>query len=121
MGGVLLFLGLSFLYDWLYKSWSQLPWIDCVLIVLSRGDRYLFGFLEGVGVGLFVALVIFVVRYSRVSVVRHTLSGVNCHSSVDRSPGERHLLAQKGESLYILELHGFIFFGTANNLFEGYP
>jgi len=118
MGGVLLFLGLSFLHEWLYEIWFKLPRIDCVAIVFILAVIGIFGFLEGVGVGLLIALVIFVVRYSRVSVVKRAFSGVDYYSSVDRSPSERRLFAQRGESLYILQLHGFIFFGTANNLLD---
>jgi SulP family sulfate permease len=118
MGSVLLFLGLSFLHQWLYESWSRLPKIDCVLIFLILAVIGVFGFLEGVAAGLFVAVVIFVVRYSHVSVIKHTFSGSNYHSSVDRTQEERHLLTEKGKSLHILKLQGFIFFGTGHNLFE---
>ncbi|MBA4418072.1 MAG: hypothetical protein C0392_09205 [Syntrophus sp. (in: bacteria)] len=118
MGSVLLFLGLSFLHQWLYESWSRLPRIDCILIFLILLVIGIFGFLEGVAAGLFVAVVIFVIRYSHVSVIKHTFSGANYHSTVDRTSTESHLLAEKGESLYILKLQGFIFFGTAHNLLE---
>jgi SulP family sulfate permease len=35
-----------------------------------------------------------------------------------RAPSYRRLLLQEGEQIYILELQGFLFFGTANALFE---
>ncbi len=118
MGGVLLFLGLIFLYEWLYETWFKLPRLDCILIVLILVVIAMFGFLQGVGVGMLVAIVIFVVKYSHVSVIKHRLSGVNFHSNVDRAPLQQQVLSEKGESLYILKLQGFVFFGTANNLHE---
>ncbi len=118
MGAVLLFLGLSFLREWLYESWFKLPRIDCVLILFILAVIGIFGFLHGVAVGVLIAVVIFVVRYSHVNVIKHVFSGLNYHSRVDRSPVERRILGQKGGSLYILKLQGFIFFGTANNLLE---
>ena len=118
MGGVLLFLGFSFLYQWLYESWFKLPRIDCVLIFLILIVIAVFGFLEGVGAGILVAVVIFVYNYSRVSVIKQTLSGVQYHSNVDRAPQQQRMLSEKGGSLHILKLQGFIFFGTANNLYE---
>ncbi len=118
MGGVLLFLGFSFLYEWLYNSWFKLPKVDCVLILLILVVIGAFGFLKGVGVGMLVAIVIFVVKYSHVSVVKHALTGGNYHSNVDRAPDQRQVLAERGGELYILKLQGFIFFGTANNLYE---
>ena len=118
MGGVLLFLGFSFLYQWLYESWFKLPRIDCVLIWLILIIIGGFGFLEGVGVGILVAVVIFVYNYSRVSVVKQALSGVHYHSNVDRTLEQQQMLSEKGDALYILKLQGFIFFGTANNLHD---
>ena len=118
MGGVLLFLGFSFLYQWLYESWFKLPRIDYVLIWLILIVIGGFGFLEGVGVGILVAVVIFVYNYSRVSVVKQALSGIHYHSNVDRTPEQQQTLTEKGDALYILRLQGFIFFGTASNLHD---
>jgi len=118
MGGVLLFLGFSFLYQWLVESWLKLPKTDCVLIWLILIAINTFGFLEGVGIGILVAVVIFVYHYSRVSVVKQALSGIHYHSNVDRTPEQQQTLAAKGNALYILKLQGFIFFGTANNLHD---
>jgi len=118
MGGVLLFLGFAFLYEWLYESWLKLPALDCVLIVVILVVIGTFGFLQGVGVGMLVAIVIFVVKYSHVSVIKHRLSGTNFHSNVDRAPAEEQVLSREGESMHILKLQGYIFFGTANDLHE---
>jgi sulfate permease, SulP family len=118
MGSVLLFLGFAFLYEWIYEAWFKLPRLDCILIFLILVIIGVFGFLEGVGAGVLIAIVIFVVRYSHVSVIKHALSGINYHSNVDRAPNQQQVLSEKGEEIYILKLQGFIFFGTANNLFE---
>jgi SulP family sulfate permease len=59
---------------------------------------------------------LFVFDYSRTTIVRYSLSGVNFRSNVDRPKLYDELLRTKGELIYILELRGFIFFGTANQL-----
>ena len=118
MGAVLMFLGFSFLYQWLYESWFKLPKLDCILIVVILVVIGVFGFLEGVGAGIGVAIVIFVYNYSHVSVIKHNLSGVHYHSNVDRTPDQQKVLMARGEALNILKLQEFIFFGTANNLHE---
>jgi len=118
MGAVLLFLGLSFLYQWLYETWFKLPAIDCVLILIILVVIAVFGFLQGVGVGMLVAVMIFVFRYSHVKVVKHALTGTNYHSNVDRPAGQQRIISEKGGEIYIMKLQGFIFFGTANDLFE---
>ena len=69
------------------------------------------GVLQGVGLGLLVAIGLFVYDYSRTSVVRHALSGASFHSNVDRPPFYNQYLRDHADLIYILELQGFIFFG----------
>ncbi len=116
VGGLLLMLGLSFLIEWVYETWSKFPRIDYLIILLILGVIGGIGFLQGVGVGLVAAVIMFVVNYSRINVVKHALSGANYQSRVTRSITHRRILHESGEQLYILQLQGFIFFGTADNL-----
>ena len=118
LGGSLVFIGLSFLVEWVYDARQKLPKIDYLLVLLILVVIGVFGFLQGVGVGLLVAGGLFILNYSRMTVVRNELSGANYHSNFDRSEHHRQTLRQKGEQITILKLHGFIFFGTANTLLE---
>jgi SulP family sulfate permease len=118
LGGLLLFLGLGFLIEWVYDAWFTLPRIDYLLVVLILVVIGAVGFLQGVGLGVVVAVILFVVDYSRIGVVKHQLSGISHRSNVERPRLYRQLLRRKGHWLHILKLHGFIFFGTANRLFE---
>jgi SulP family sulfate permease len=61
---------------------------------------------------------LFVVDYSRINVVKHTLTGATFHSNVSRPRLYQQLLRRKGDWLYILELQGFIFFGTAQRILD---
>jgi SulP family sulfate permease len=116
LGGLLLFLGLSFLVEWVYDAWFKLPRMDYFLVLLILVVIGAVGYLEGVAAGVGLAVVLFVLKYSRINVVKHTLSGANLHSRVDRPLSQRQVLREKGEQLYVLQLQGFIFFGTAENL-----
>jgi SulP family sulfate permease len=116
LGGLLLYLGLCFLIEWVYDAYFKLPKLDYLLILLILFVIGTFGFLEGVGTGILVAVVLFVINYSRVKVVKYSLSGVNYHSNVDRGGETQRLLNTQGEQLAILKLQGYVFFGTANNL-----
>lgn len=118
LGGLLFFIGLDFLYTWLYQTWDNMPRMDYAIVVVIALIINIFGFLEGVGVGLALAMVLFVIQYSRVPSIRHVLSGTSYQSSVDRSRLHTQFLRRKGNWLYILELQGFIFFGTANEILE---
>jgi len=118
LGGLLFFIGLDFLYSWLYETWSSMPRMDYIIMAAIALIINIVGFLEGVGVGLALAVILFVIQYSRVPSVRHVLSGISYQSSVERPRLYTQLLRRKGNWLYILELQGFIFFGTANKILE---
>ncbi|MGD8792194.1 MAG: SulP family inorganic anion transporter [Anaerolineae bacterium] len=118
LGGLIFFLGLDFLVEWLYSAWFRLSRLDYGIVVAIMVAMAAIGVLEGVGLGLGLAVVLFVVEYSRTGAVRHAFSGEVYRSHVDRSRLYEGLLRQRGERLYILELQGFLFFGTAHSLLE---
>ncbi len=118
IGGLLLFLGLAFVVEWVYDAWFKLPRAEYAIVLLIMITMPTVGILAGVGLGLVLALILFAVNYSRISVVKHTLSGSNYRSNVDRPRSYRQILRRKGDWLCILELQGFIFFGTANDLLD---
>ena len=118
LGGVVVLLGLSFLVDWVLDARTRMPRRDYLVVLLILVSVAALGFLPGVAVGLVAAIALFVVDYSRIDVVKHTLSGATLHSSVDRDPRQNEILRREGGSIHILELQGFVFFGTANSLLE---
>jgi SulP family sulfate permease len=118
LGGLLLFLGLDFLVTWVYDAWFKLPITDYLIMILILIVINTIGLLEGVGLGLVLAIILFVVDYSRINVVKHTLTGTTFHSNVSRPRLHQQLLRRKGHWLYILELQGFIFFGTAQKVLD---
>jgi SulP family sulfate permease len=118
LGGLLFFLGLSFLVEWLYDAWFKIPKTDYFIVLLILFVIGAKGFLDGVGIGLVIAVILFVVKYSGIDVVKQALSGANSTSNVDRPIEHRKLLREKGGGLFILRLQGYIFFGTAHNLYR---
>lgn len=116
VGGLLMFLGLSFLIEWVYEAWFKLPKVDYFIVVMILVVIAFVGFLQGVALGLLATVFLFVLNYSRTNVVKHALSGANFRSRVSREGKQQQILQDKGEELYILQLQGFIFFGTANTL-----
>lgn len=118
IGALLAYFGLFLLFEWVYKTWFKFPLVEYLVVVLILGMIAVFGFLVGVLVGVVLAIILFVVSYSRTDVIKHSLSGLYYRSRVTRTPDQQKVLAQHGERLYILQLQGFIFFGTANTLLE---
>jgi SulP family sulfate permease len=118
LGGLLLQMGTNLLFRWVYKSWLQLPRFDYILVVIILLIMVSAGFIAGVGSGILIACALFIVSYGRTSSIKYELSGKTCHSNVYRSAPQQDVLQREGESILILVLHGFIFFGTANALLE---
>src|SRR6185295_11474696 len=115
-GGLIFFVGLSFLTEWLYDAWFQLPRIDYVLVWVILVVVGAVGFLAGVATGIIIAVVLFVVNYSRIDIIKDALTGTSYQSSTERPFEHRQLIRRVGEQIQILRLHGFIFFGTSQSL-----
>jgi SulP family sulfate permease len=118
LGGMLLYLGLSFLSEWLIDARRFLPATDYLLVWLILGIIVAFGFLQGIAAGVLVAAVLFVISYSRVNVIKNILDGQSFQSNVDRPKAHRDLLMKHGAEIFILRLQGFIFFGTIQTILE---
>jgi SulP family sulfate permease len=118
LGGLLLFLGMTFLYEWVYETWFKLPKTDYFIIIMILVVIAAVGFLEGVAVGIIAAVILFAVNYSQVDVIKHSLTGATLSSTIARPKMHERLLRRYGKQILILELQGFIFFGTANQLLE---
>jgi SulP family sulfate permease len=118
IAGLVLFIGLEFIVDWIVRPLLRLGWADRLVILAVVAGVAGIGFAEGLMIGLALGLVLFVVSYSQLSVVRHsTTAGIN-FSTVDRRETDRQRIREAGPGSLILELEGFLFFGTAVHLFD---
>ncbi|HLF75294.1 MAG TPA: SulP family inorganic anion transporter [Anaerolineales bacterium] len=116
VGGMLFFVGLSFLTEWLYDAWFQLPRIDYLLVWVILVVVGGVGFLQGVGVGIAIAIILFVVNYSRIDIIKDSLTGESYQSNTERPSEHRQLIKRLGGQIQILRLHGYVFFGTSQGL-----
>ncbi len=118
VGGVLVFLGLAFLVEWVWDRRKTLPRSEYLVVLLILAVVIGKGFLPGVVVGLVLSVVLFVVNYSQIELVREVAFGDTFRSNVERGPAERAALRAQAERVQILRVHGFVFFGTASGLLE---
>lgn len=114
VGGVLTMLGLSFLADWVLDGRSRMPRGEYLLMLAIVVAVALVGFLAGVLLGMVAAVVLFTVRYSRLDPIRHTFTADQRSSSLERAPSVRRSLEQVSGSVKVVEVQGFLFFGTAH-------
>ena len=114
--GILLGVGIDLLLSWVWDLRRRVTWPEYVVILGIVVTVAVLGFLPGVGLGLVAATVLFVVRYARTSAVR-TLSTISDRrSNVQRNAAEEAVLAELGERVVLVELQGFLFFGTGEQL-----
>ena len=113
LGGLVLFVGLNLLYDLLISNRKTLPWLDYGIVLAVSLVIAVVGFLEGVAVGLAVAVAFFVVRFSKVSVVDAAFTLREHRSKRARSAAHRAILHHQGERVRVYRLRGYVIFGNA--------
>lgn len=114
--GLILFLGVELLQEWLIDARRRLPrteWLIVLAVVLAIAG---IGFMEGLALGLAVSLAMFVYSYSRLPVIRGRHSGAELRSRVDRSPAASLHLSGAGAAIEAMQLQGYLFFGTAEQI-----
>ncbi len=116
--GLLMFFGLQFMKEWLLESWFKLPRQDYITVLVIALATALFGLLTGIALGLVVAILFFVLEYSRMDVIKQELFGGVHHSNLDRSYAESQFLQKESQKILILRLQGYVFFGTAYRFYE---
>jgi SulP family sulfate permease len=115
-GALLLILGLLLLLEWIVDGWKKFSRADFCVVLLILLSVALIGYLEGVLVGTVAAVILFIIKYSQVSVVTTLADGRSVRSNVERPTWMLHSLEKEGERIMVLRLRGFIFFGTATEL-----
>lgn len=117
-GGFVLYLGFKLVEEWFLHTRHRMPlseWLIVAVIVLSVA---VIGFMEGLAVGLVVSSGVFVFKYSRLPVVRQQATGVEQRSTVDRSPAAIKYLSDHGSAIEVVQLQGYLFFGTADRVVD---
>ncbi len=117
-GGFVLFLGFVLLKEWLFDTRRRMPLSEWIIVVLILLTVIFVDFMVGLGVGLLVSSIVFVVKYSRLPVVRFRASGAERRSTVDRSPHANQTLSDLGECIETVQLQGYLFFGTADQVVD---
>jgi sulfate permease, SulP family len=118
LGGVLLLQGLRLLQEWAVVTYRTLPRMEWLLVLGIILMTAWFGFVPAELGGLLAACVLFALSVSRTEVVR-TISGLDARASLlVRPEPEMRILAAHGAQVQVLELRGYVFFGSAYGVRE---
>ncbi len=118
LGGILIYLGATLLHEWLIEGRHKFSPLEYIVIPIILLVSVVAGFLQGVVVGLVAAIVLFVIKYSRTRVVRYAATGTEIMSNVDRVSAVADLIQDNGDRLLALGLQGYLFFGTAGQVYS---
>lgn len=88
---------------------------DLAIILLVMAGTIGAGVFEAVGLGLMIALVVFIFRMSK-DTIRREFDASRVRSHVNRPEEEWQILERHGHHIKIIELEGVLFFGSADRL-----
>jgi SulP family sulfate permease len=118
LAGILLFLGIGMLREWIFDSFFKLPLVEYELILTIVMVIAVLGLMPGVAFGLLVASVLFVYTYSQASCIKHSFTSAAHFSNKERSLDQITALKEHGGQAHTLCLQGYIFFGTSSSIVE---
>lgn len=118
LGALLLYYGLSLVFDMLISNWVKVSFTEFMLSALILLEIIFFGLLSGITVGIILATIVFAYNYSRINVIKFILQGDALQSKTRRSYEIHQALKKKSNQIVFIKLHEFIFFGTGSKLLD---
>jgi SulP family sulfate permease len=118
LAGLLFYLGGDLVYQWLLHSARRLLPLEYLSLLAIAALIIYSGFIAGVLIGIVIGCATFALSASRVSAIKFSFDGLEFRSSLDRGPYELSLLADHGGELQGMALQSYLFFGSANRLYQ---
>ena len=118
LGGLLLYLGGALIYEWLIQSARRLWPIEYISLFAIALLILQIGFIAGVFIGVIIGCATFAVSASRINVIKFSFDGSEYRSTLDREPSELAILAVHGREIQGMSLQSYLFFGSANRLYQ---
>lgn len=118
LGGLLFYLGSDLVYQWLLQSSRRLLPMEYLSLIAIAALIIYSGFIAGVLIGIVIGCATFALSASRVNAIKFVFDGSEYRSSLDRGPPELALLAEHGRQIQGITLQSYLFFGSANRLYQ---
>ena len=117
LGGLLMFVGVDFVVDNLISCSKRLALPEYALVWVITALSVKFSFLTAIAAGLLLSILVFARRYAVISPVQSIQQGLDC--PILRPEAEAQKLQQLGSQLcVVIQLKGFVFFGSASFIQE---
>jgi SulP family sulfate permease len=118
LGGLLFYLGASLLYEWLIDAARRISLVEYASLIAIALLIIHVGFIAGVLIGVVIGCATFAVSASRVNAVKFSFDGSEYRSTLDRGANELAILAEHGREIQGMSLQSYLFFGSANRLYQ---
>jgi len=116
IGGLQFEIGAEVLWMWCVASRNRMPLSEWLLVIGIVAVAIWLGFMPAVLCGIAGGCILFAFKVSRIEVVRRVYALDETSSAVVRSEREIKILSEHGKHTKVIELSGFIFFGSAYQL-----
>jgi sulfate permease, SulP family len=118
LGGLLIYLGADQLHRWIVQSRRRLSFSEYLSLLAIIVIIVQWGFIAGILIGVVIGCATFALSASRIDSIKFSFDGSEYRSSLDRSREDQALLAANGNNIQGLNLQSYLFFGSANRLYQ---
>ncbi|KAI9260602.1 sulfate transporter family-domain-containing protein [Phascolomyces articulosus] len=117
VGSLIFHLGFDLLKEALFDTWGSVHYLEYITICMIIFFMAIWGFVEGILVGIVMACIFFVVQNSRLTdAIRSMHTGQELRSTVRRLYRQQKFLKHVGRQIQVIKLQGYLFFGTINQV-----
>jgi sulfate permease, SulP family len=118
LGGLLIYLGADQLHRWIVESRRRISVAEYLSLLAIIVIIVQWGFVAGVLIGVVIGCATFALSASRIDSIKYSFDGSEYRSSLDRSRDDQAVLAAHGGKVQGLNLQSYLFFGSANRLYQ---
>jgi sulfate permease, SulP family len=118
LGGLLIYLGADQLHKWIVESRRRLSVVEylsllAIIVIIAK-----WGFVSGILIGTVIGCATFALSAARIESIKFSFNGEEYRSSLDRSRDDQAVLSEHGGKIQGLNLQSYLFFGSANRLYQ---
>jgi SulP family sulfate permease len=118
LGGLLIYLGADQLHKWIIQSRRRLSFVEYLSLLAIIIIIVQWGFIAGILIGVVIGCATFALSASRIDSIKYSFDGSEYRSSLDRSRDDQAVLSAHGGKIQGLNLQSYLFFGSANRLYQ---
>ncbi|MEK9280782.1 MULTISPECIES: SulP family inorganic anion transporter [unclassified Bradyrhizobium] len=118
LGGLLIYLGADQLHKWIIESRKRLSKLEYLSLIAIIVIIVTWGFVPGILIGVIIGCATFAFSAARVETIKYSFDGSEYRSSLDRSRDDHEVLLAHGGKIQGLNLQSYLFFGSANRLYQ---